>query len=56
MRELDLRATESKLFIKMLVYRNGYNGADLKSVVADALWVRILPPAPIVNVCGGVYR
>ena len=28
-------------------YRNGYNGADLKSDVAKALWVRILhhPPA-----------
>ena len=31
-------------------YRNGYNGADLKSDVAKALWVRILhhpPYAPL---------
>lgn len=28
-------------------YRNGYNGADLKSDVAKALWVRILHHPPI---------
>ena len=27
-------------------YPSGHKGADLKSVVAKASWVRILPPAP----------
>ena len=27
-------------------YRNGYNGAVLKTEVAKALWVRVLPGAP----------
>ena len=30
-------------------YRNGYNGADLKSDVAKALWVRILHHPPVTH-------
>ena len=30
-------------------YRNGYNGADLKSDVAKALWVRILHHPPVAH-------